>query len=342
VPICCELRTGSGWVDILLCTPRGRLCVIEVKLWRNPEARRKVVGQILEYATELSRWSYEDLQRQVSRATGRPGNALHELVAEAHPEVEEASFVDAVSRSLRAGDFLLLVVGDGIREGVERIADYLEGSHSLAFTFGLIELALFRLREDEVLVQPRVLARTAILQRTVIRLDDGSLEVRSEPEEEEESRPGRRSDSEDFYRSFWGEFQDELVLDDVDQPLANVHGSGAIYYAMPPGMGQAWITVFFYMRNGTVGLYFTLRRGDFADLVYERLKTMREEIDRELEVEVSWNSEDGKHWIECSRQYDDPHAPEHREGIKAFLALNLNRFVNALRPRMARIVEELQ
>ena len=31
------------------------------KLWKNPEARREVVGQILDYATEISRWSYEDL-----------------------------------------------------------------------------------------------------------------------------------------------------------------------------------------------------------------------------------------------------------------------------------------
>ncbi len=34
--------------------------LVEAKLWRNPEARRKVIGQILDYAKELSRWNYED------------------------------------------------------------------------------------------------------------------------------------------------------------------------------------------------------------------------------------------------------------------------------------------
>jgi len=146
VPICRELRTPAGPLDVLFCTPHGQLCVVEVKLWRNPEARRKVVGQILDYATELSRWSYEDLQREVSRATGQRGNVLYELVAGNHPDVEEARFVDGVSRSLRTGDFLLLVVGDGIREGVGRIADYLAGSNSLAFTFGLVEPLVGRTR----------------------------------------------------------------------------------------------------------------------------------------------------------------------------------------------------
>ena len=76
IPVCIELNTPAGPLDILYVTPKGRLVVVEAKLWRNPEARRKVVGQILDYAKELSRWDYEDLQREVSRATKRKGNVL--------------------------------------------------------------------------------------------------------------------------------------------------------------------------------------------------------------------------------------------------------------------------
>ncbi|MEZ7275105.1 hypothetical protein NYF14_16890 [Sphingobium sp. 10 DY56-G10] len=60
---------GVGFVDVLLMDEHGRLVVVECKLWRNPQARREVVGQILDYACELSRFAYEDLQRQVSIAT---------------------------------------------------------------------------------------------------------------------------------------------------------------------------------------------------------------------------------------------------------------------------------
>ncbi len=52
---------GVGFVDVLLADERGRLVVVECKLWRNPQARREVVGQILGYARELSRYEYEDL-----------------------------------------------------------------------------------------------------------------------------------------------------------------------------------------------------------------------------------------------------------------------------------------
>ena len=111
IPVCRELRTPAGPIDVLYATAEGRLVLLEAKLWRNPESRRKVVGQILDYAKELSRWTYEDLQREVSRATGDKGNSLYARVAAAS-EVDEAQFCDEISRSLRTGQFLLLIVGD--------------------------------------------------------------------------------------------------------------------------------------------------------------------------------------------------------------------------------------
>jgi hypothetical protein len=57
VPICTELNTPAGPIDNFMVTPSGLPVLIECKLWRNPEARREVVSQILDYAKELSRWS---------------------------------------------------------------------------------------------------------------------------------------------------------------------------------------------------------------------------------------------------------------------------------------------
>ena len=44
IPICRELSTPAGPLDVLYVTPTGRLVILEAKLWRNPEARRKVIG----------------------------------------------------------------------------------------------------------------------------------------------------------------------------------------------------------------------------------------------------------------------------------------------------------
>src|SRR5437762_12336259 len=48
-------------IDNLFISPKGLLTIVETKLWRNPEAHRTVVAQILEYAHTLETWHYGDL-----------------------------------------------------------------------------------------------------------------------------------------------------------------------------------------------------------------------------------------------------------------------------------------
>ena len=173
VPICTELNTIARAIDIFMVTPSGLPVLVECKLWRNPEGRREVVGQILDYAKELSRWSSSDLQREVSRRLKRDGNPLLEMVQAVDPEVDERQFNDALTANLRRGRFLLLIVGDGIREGVEAIAEYLQRHAGLHFSLGLVELPIYFMPNGDRLVAPRVLARTTIVTRNVVALPDG-------------------------------------------------------------------------------------------------------------------------------------------------------------------------
>lgn len=118
--VCRELplpkETGSVFVDLLAVTVTGRLVLVECKLWRNPQARREVIGQILEYASLLRRWSYADLTARLKTALGWSGaNPLFDHVRLRAPAVREPAFVDAVHRSLQVGDFDLIIAGDGIR-----------------------------------------------------------------------------------------------------------------------------------------------------------------------------------------------------------------------------------
>jgi hypothetical protein len=53
-----EVQTKHGPIDNLLVTPEGNIVLVEVKLWRNPEARRKVVAQALDYASCLFGMGY--------------------------------------------------------------------------------------------------------------------------------------------------------------------------------------------------------------------------------------------------------------------------------------------
>ena len=58
--------------------------------------------------------TYSDLEARLKQARGRTGeNPKLKAVSAKCPDIEEASFVDSVNKSLRNGDFLLAIAGDG-------------------------------------------------------------------------------------------------------------------------------------------------------------------------------------------------------------------------------------
>lgn len=171
-----EIGTSVGPTDAVYVSPNGLITIVETKLWRNPEARREVVGQIINYATEVGGWSYEELDARVRKSSGK---GLWESVTDGGhggDDVDEAEFVDAVSESLRRGRLLLIVAGDGIREDVERMAAFLQGAPQLHFTLALVELKLYQLEDGSTLVVPSVVARTTEVVRAVVRVQ-GSAPV---------------------------------------------------------------------------------------------------------------------------------------------------------------------
>src|SRR5713101_875100 len=87
IPICRELDTQAGPVDMLFINTTGLVTLVECKLWENPEARREVVGQILDYAKEISRWSYAELEAAV-QAKRKDGSSLYQIIAGQATEVD--------------------------------------------------------------------------------------------------------------------------------------------------------------------------------------------------------------------------------------------------------------
>ena len=336
VPICMELRTPAGAIDVLYATPQGKLVLLEAKLWRNPEARRKVVGQVLDYAKELGRWTYEDLQREVNRRTGRHGDALLDTVAEASDDIDPTAFIDEVSRSLRQGRFLILICGDGIREGVAMITDFIQRHDTLQFTFGLVEMAVYRMPVSGLLVQPRVLAQSLIVKRTVVSLESEGLVALDEDEAEQDL-----DDFAKYYLRFWTDLIDKLALDDTSVPPPNPSRGGTVVIRMPKGSGGARLMLYCLKKDERVGVFLAFNPGPLADRVFESLREDRREIDKELEVPVDWTLENGKHRVHAYKNFPDIRDPRYRDDIMAFLADRANRFVNTFRSRIDRIVKDL-
>ena len=331
VPICQQLSTSAGFVDLLFVTPAGRIVLVENKLWRNPEARRKVVGQILDYAAAMAKWSYEDLQREVSKRTQIKGNSLFELVKEKHPLLSEARFVDAVSTSLKRGRFLLLVCGDGIREGTQNIASFLDRFTAMDFSFGLVEIAISEDETGDRFVLPRTLAKPEIISRNLFVVEDGRLVEQSSgasaPEHLDE--PQSRND----FQAFWQELADGIEFDDPAQDVFSSARRSFVSLRMPSP--KAWITLYFDAGSNQTGIFLVFKQ----DVAGQRLATSifeaRNSIASELPSNCEWLSEDGRWRIRSRRELLDIKDPAQRAEAKTWLGQTANTFVNAFRHRIA-------
>ena len=169
-----SLANGTKYVDNLLINPDGRICIVECKLWRNPEAVREVVSQVLDYAAELSRLTYSQLESAAAKACHRSDRnfLVQSVLGDDATDGRRVDFIDGLSQSLRNGAFLLLIAGDGIRAGLQQIAELLNRS-TLGFSLGLVEMAFYGDGEaGPYYVQPRVMFRTETITRTVFVLAD--------------------------------------------------------------------------------------------------------------------------------------------------------------------------
>jgi uncharacterized protein DUF4268 len=345
IPVCKELATPAGPIDVLYATPSGRIAVLEAKLWRNPEARRKVVGQILDYAKELSRWSYENLDAAVKaaiRSNNGMAKSLFDTVRDRDAALAEATFIDSVSQNLRRGDLLLLIIGDGIRENVGAITNFIEDHGTLHFTFGLVEMAIYRMPDGSRLVQPRILAQSTVVRRIVVDVRNGQVtDVCEEGPEAED--PKTRSDLVEqgrIYREFWNEFINTYPLDDSSQPLQPPTRSTNQFYYLSKEVG-IWICAVIAPKGQQAGVYLAVRRGPVGDRIYAALSADRTAIDEAIGHPLDWGTEGEKSvGIEIWRECDPQMLTKQRAEVQAWLGDMLNRFVNAFRPRIQSLLKE--
>ena len=344
IPICTELTTPAGSIDNLMVTPSGLPVLVECKLWRNPEGRREVVGQILDYAKELTRWSSSDLQREVRHRLNRQGNPLLDIVRASDPFVDETQFNDALTANLRRGRFLLLIVGDGIREGVEAIAEYLQKHASLQFSLGLVELPFYVLPDGNRLVVPRVLARTVNVMRTVVAMPEGyGLQTSAEDGGAEvgpSSSDPERTALQEAQQRFWSEFLTGLTLDDPEQPVPKPARLGYLGFSMPAPSGSSWITVYRDLNRREVGLFLSSHRNTLGEQAMLAVAEDWADIQTALGGTAKRTIRDGRPTVIDSLSTGPLEQIEVRRTAFIWLAERVNTFVNVLRPRVRTVVAD--
>lgn len=111
-----------GSIDILLVSDSGRIGVVETKLAYNPEKRRTVLAQVLDYAVHLPEFDLEAIRDPLPSGVDR----------------------DRVEDHLRSGDFLLIIAGDRIDPRVVKLSRSLLGDNMVnEWDLALVEVAVF-------------------------------------------------------------------------------------------------------------------------------------------------------------------------------------------------------
>ena len=135
----------------------------EVKRGSNPEIRRTIVGQLLEYAAHASEtWTAEELRGMFERqAEARGRDAETELAAllqtDGDPDVD--GFWEGVSTNLAAKRLRLLFVADFIPDPLARVVEFLNAQMPNIEVLA-VEIKRFHGKSAQTLV-PRVIGRTA-------------------------------------------------------------------------------------------------------------------------------------------------------------------------------------
>lgn len=341
IPLCKELRTEAGPLDIAFTSPQGRLTLVECKLWRNPEARRKVIAQVLDYARAISRWSYSDLQRQVAAATGQKGNIPFELARVKEPNLEESRFVDNTYNAMRSGRFLLLIAGDGIREDIGAIAELINRNAASGFAFGLIEIALYGLEDGGLILQPRTIAKTQTIERTmvlvrdpkhpdvVLREDFANIEPTGSDVENKLGESPKQAE----YRAWWTPVL-SMTFDDPDQEPLKLYYPNNVRTPLP--FPKTWILG--YRSGGDSGgiAVCTSGSGQFYTEMISRIADQSEEILKELpEGTVFKKTDAGSYRFHTGRSVAEF---TNEDAMRKWISDTINAYVNALRPRLKVIV----
>lgn len=141
--------SGSGSTDIVVIDDHGEIYLIETKLATNDDIRRKVVGQILEYAAYLWKQDYEWLDNKVREKTGK---SLSECFQNVKDWVKE-DFEEATAKNLQEGLFKLVVVVDRITPQLRKITEF---AMERGLTVYPVELRYFKDKSGTEVLMPTV------------------------------------------------------------------------------------------------------------------------------------------------------------------------------------------
>lgn len=151
-----EVPLGGGSADVLAFEANGRPVVIEVKLSKNPEAKRAVVAQTLAYAAWLHGTTVEALETGILASHLSKND--HAKLSDAIEEhgIDDAEFYQSLEQHLDRGSFRLVIVLDDAPAQLVRLMGYLETITTDQITVDLVTVTAYEVNGAQVLLPQRV------------------------------------------------------------------------------------------------------------------------------------------------------------------------------------------
>jgi hypothetical protein len=136
-----EFYTLAGPVDVMIVGLDGSLTAVECKLESNPEKRRMVIGQLIDYASAIRQ---EGAERFIEKWHARGGvNLKSELDSDAMQELRDR---------IQSGRIGLCWVADRIDDDLRRLIEYLNEITNDLVAVTALQLAYARHGEVELLI----------------------------------------------------------------------------------------------------------------------------------------------------------------------------------------------
>lgn len=281
-PLLCigwEVSVASGSEDLLYLDETGLLTIIETKLGRNRDARRAVVGQILEYASYACAWTTDQVEVRAQKFLSSDEcpkqyrglaleQALRHFLESTNPAAQDGfSYEDFLSRvrtNLELGHIRLVIVIDDPPDPLLRTVEFVN-RFSERFEMYLIQLKRFHDKAtDANIFVPALFGRVA--------------------RAETKRRPGRQWDNESFLQQASEKCPESLsvlkrLIEFAQGEKAITWGRGASvssFQFLFSAQGGRKLPAFFVMANGRMSFdFWTLSKWLPTDVVAAYRENLR-------------------------------------------------------------------
>jgi hypothetical protein len=173
-----EMPIASWSLDHLFVDQNGILTLVETKLFQNPESRREVIGQAVEYAANaIEFWAGGNARQKATEfwSNQNPPKDLDELLQdEFGGEIDIEDFWRKVEGNLKDGRIRLIIATDELRPEIRRMIEYLNQEMQNTEVLGL-ELKCYGEKADSLVLVPRLVGQTL---SAIGNKDPGSRNIR--------------------------------------------------------------------------------------------------------------------------------------------------------------------